>query len=476
MGDITRRGLLRHLRSAVGGAVLAGVGSAVLAGCSTSAGSRLAPASAAQPVVVTFFPWQGWPNFEGPNWAKFAATGLQQFESGNPGIRVRLGETKPGPAPKYTAAILAGDGPDVFSDWAMAPYLEAGLVLNLAPYLQQDNVNLDIWSPGQMRAMRTGGGVWFVPDYVHVDAMVINLSLLDTLGIPYPQPDWTHSQAQRLFEAASGVSGGQRRFGVHLDFPGSNLGTGDGDADSYVLHRFGGALMDASREKCLVGQSGAVEALRWHMQLYWDGVAGGAYNLETTPFMETGSNLLLQNLTTWSNKFKWTYFPVPVFPAGQFSFEATDFLAINAGTKHPEPAWTLLRWLAAEPEWSRYCMKILLRTPSLTSLWTEYAQVVESVAPPAKGKNIHWFTEAVAHWGIADRMFKYAHAQAINAINSELALAFSRKQGVSESMRAAAAQVNALESTSTTFQGAQRAAARAFRSTGPAVAVVQPGL
>ncbi len=473
----TRRGMLGQGLRTLGGAVLLGSSAVVLGGCAATGGHQASPVATPAPEAVTFYPWQGWPNFGGPHWAEFAASGLRHFEQAHRGIRVVLGETKPGPAPKYAAAILAGAGPDVFSDWAVSPYLEGRLVLNLAPYLQRDNVNPGIWSPGQMRTMQDAHGVWFVPDYVHVDAMVVNFSLLDRLGLAYPSPDWTYTEAERLFLSASGVKAGQRRYGVHLDFPGGSLGTGDGDLDGYVLHRFGGAVMDGARRTALVDRPAALQALDWHLQLYWNGIAAsGPPDLLTTPFMETGSNLLLQNLSTWSNRFKWTYFPVPRFPAGQFSFEATDFLAISAGTKHPDAAWTLLRWLAADPWWSRYCMRLLLRTPSLTSLWQEYVAVVEAAAPPAKGKGVHWFAEAAAHWGLADRTFAVADVESVNAINAQLRLAFARQVGLGTAMRSAAAQVDALQRSAANRTVTAREVARGFPSAGRGIAAVTPGL
>ena len=403
--------------------------------------SRPQPAHAA--TVVTLTPWQGWQIFGGAHWASFVQSGLRHFEQANCGLRVRL--TGTGGAGSLLPAILAGAGPDVFQDWALAPYLEAGAVLDLVGYLRRDNVPLGLWSPGQMRAMRVGGGVFFLPCYIHVDVMAINLDALDTLGLQYPAPDWSYHDAARLYTAATRRKAGQTSPGVHLHFAGNTLGAPQADLTTYLLHGFGGGLMDRSRTRCTLGDAATVAAVQWVDELYWSGAAGGTrLDLAHTPFQEIGSNALLAELQTWGTAFRWTYFPVPRYPADQSSFEATDYHAVNAGSRNPEAAWRLIRFLSADPWRSRWAMTHLLRAPSPVALREEYVARVESVAPVARGKGLRWFVEAARHWGVANRVFRYQEIEAATIANAALAQAFSHQQSVSAALRGAARQIDAL--------------------------------
>ena len=130
------------------------------------------------------------------------------------------------------------------------------------------------------------------------------------------------------------------------------------------------------------------------------------------------------------------------------SFEATDYLAVNAGTRHPDAAWRLIRFLSADPWWSRWAMSHLLRTPSLVSLWEEYVARVEAVAPVARGKGLHWFVEAARHWGVASRVFRYQDVEAATIANAALQRAFTRQQSVSTALRDAARQIDTLMASS----------------------------
>ena len=393
--------------------------------------------------VVTLAPWAGWRVYGGAQWAGFVQAGLRHFEQANRGLRVKL--IGSGGFGSFLPAILAGAGPDVFQDWALAPYLEAGAVLDLADFLRQDNVSLNLWSPGQMRAMQVGGGVFFLPCYVNVVVMAINLDALDTLGLKYPATDWSYREAARLYAAATRHTGGQTTPGVRLTFTGNSLGVPQADLSTYLLHGFGGSLMDASRTRCSLGDAASVAAVQWADQLYWSGSAGGTPNdLAHTPFQEVGSAGLLGELQTWRTSFRWTYFPVPTYPAGRSTFEATDYHAVNAGTRNPEAAWQLIRFLSADPWWSRWAMTHLLRTPSLVSLWEEYVARVEAVAPLARGKGLKWLIEAARHWGVANRVFRYQEVEAVTIANAALAQAFTRQQSVPTALRDAARRIDAL--------------------------------
>ena len=439
--SVQRRSLFRGAAAAAG---LSTVG--VLAGCSVGNKSAV-PTKGPAPIVLQYAPWGQWTEV-GSDWEKFIQPGIDYFQSqpANKGIQVQI-LAPTGGGGKYATEIEGGTGPDVFEDWVLAPYLSPNLVMRLDPFMQQDGIKTSLWSPGQMHALTLEEGTFFLPCYVHVDTMVVNLSNLDAMGLAYPDPEWDYQTAQQAFTNATQTINGQRHAGFSPDYNGTSLGMSYNDTRAYAMHIFGGSVMDDTRMVCTMDAPETVQAVQWWDQLHWDGIAGPGSITSGATYQEYGSSYLLQAFEQWGTNFKWTFYPVPKYPNGRLSFEATDYHAINAATKHPEQAWLLLKFLAAEPYWSQYCMKYLLRTPSLVSLWDQYVSVVEQVTPLAQKVNVKYYVQAAQQWGLAGRTFKYQHAQAISTINEALSQAMRNVgQDPTTVLTAAAQAVNALES------------------------------
>ena len=451
-----------------------------LAGCGPqggpSSGQAAAPQTGPAPVEIVLAPWGGWSSYGGPHWQQFAQPAIDQFQAQHPGIQVKL--VAPGGGGSFLTEILAGTAPDVFQDWSIGPYRAMNAALDLSGYLRRDNIDTGIWSPGQIHAMRDAEGIQFLPCYVHVSVMAINYGILDDRGLPYPDPSWTHDQAAQLYRGCTFDQNGKHRYGVSMYFVGRGMGDPN-SMSSYVAHFFGGSVGEPDRIHCNIGDPKSYAGIEWVEQLHYDKVISPNErdsDLANIAFVEAGSAGLPNYLKSWTTKFKWSFFPVPHFPAGQYSFEATDYYAINASTQHPEESWTLLKWLTAEPDWSRHCMKYLLRTPSLVNLWDEYASTVEAIAPFVKGKGMNYFTDAAAHWGIANTVFKYNQPQVANLINAQLVLVNDRKATTVEAMGQAAQQVDALESAGGREDLAGQAAQKAFPATGKSIAPVPAGI
>lgn len=445
---VGRRSVLRRALIVAGGLQVAGVGvlRAPLARAAAERGSG--------PVVLTWAPWGGW--LTGPNWQSFLQPAVHYFESKNPGLKVQL--IPPGGGGDFLPQILAGTAPDVFQDWAIGPYLNANAVVNLSPYLRQDNIPISLWSPGQMYAMSNEQGVWFLPCYVHVTAMAVNYSALDALGLKRPDPDWTYQQAEQLYRGASGTKNGQRVYGVSLYFTGQDIGD-PSSMSEYVFHYFGGRLVAPDGVHAAIGDPRAYKGVEWVEQLHYDNVVSPSErsnDLAHIAFCETGSNEMATVLENWRDKFEWSFFPVPRFPNGQFSFEATDYHAINAGCKHPDEAWLLLKFVGADPYWARYQTKHLLCMPALVSLWEEYARTIEAVAPVARGKNVAVYAQAAQSWGIANGIFKYQQPQVASIIDKYLGQVYNRQASAAVAMPEAARQIDALETSGALIAGTNR--------------------
>jgi len=471
---IGRRGLL-HKALLVAATGTLGSAAAACAGPA----ARARPQATGALTILKFAPWAQWPGI-GQDWVKFIRPPLDNFEQANPGLRIQVVPPVSGGA--ALPQLIGGTAPDVFSEYDIVPYLErGGLLVDLAPLLKQANVSTGIWSPGQMTQFYTGSGLWFLPNYLNVAVMAVNLGDLDELGLQYPSPDWTSEEALLLFQAATFDRGGTHHYGFSPVFRGRPYQSAGPLPNSlYALEIFGGSVIDATRTQCTLEDPMVVQAAEWWLDMFTSGVATSIHSPLANPwratFVENRNNHLFADARTWTQQYKWQFVPIPTYPAGQMSWVGSEGYAINAGTKDTEAAWTFLKFLVVETAWQRYGMKILLKPPSILSLWPEMTTTMEQVVPGFVGKGLHWYAESAAHWARAVPDFKYNPVGAMNVVNSAFADMLSGKAAAAEGLRNASQQINAIQAQGPALTASAHASASQFPTVGPAVAAVQPGL
>lgn len=474
---LTRAALLRGTLAATA-ALSAG---AVLTACAGAAAAPSAarPQALAATTTLKFAPWGQWPNI-GKDWQQFIRPPLDGFERAHPGLRIQVVPPVSGGA--ALPQLLAGSAPDVFSEYDIVPYLQRpGLLANLAPLLKKDNLSTDIWSQGQRSYFSTPSGLWFLPTYLNVATMAVNLGDLDELGLAYPAPDWTSAEAARLFQATTHDKGGQHRYGFSPVFRGRPFpSAGPLPNALYALEIFGGTAIDATRTRCTLDDPRVVRAAEWWLQLFQSGVATDVHSPLAVPwratFVENRNNHLLFDAQHWTRNYKWAFLPIPRYPAGPMSWVGSEGYAINAATKSPEAAWTFLKFLVVQPEWQRYSMKTILEPPSILALWPQMTTVMEQMVPGFRGKGLHWYAESAAKWGRAVPAFAYNPVAAMNVINTAFADILAGAVDVAGALRAATRQVNAIQAQGPAMAAAASRASAAFPVVGPATAAVPPGL
>ena len=439
------------------------VGHALVASAAGVAAAPLAPiraAAAAPPlqhgvITLSWTPENLWNN--GGPWQQFATAAMRPFEAAHPGVRIQTIDGAGGA--HWLPSMIAGAGPDLVQSWVLPPYVEAGALLKLNPYLQRDNVTTTIWSSGQMRAMETTTGTYSLPAYVNTSVLAVNLGLLNDLGVAAPTPDWSYTDAEHIFRTTSFMKGNTRHYGVSLIFNGHNLPWTD-----YAFRGFGGTVVDATGTRCVVDDPRTIRSLSWYDALYWDNVAGGPSAFTQNAFIEATSGNMVGNLGAWANAYDWTFFPPPAFPAGRFTFMADDFWAINIETKYPDLAFELLMYLTSNTTYLRQLMRIELLPPSLMALWPEYVSTIEAAAPVARSRGLEWFVQGVENWGTFGRPFKYMNSMAVPVLNDNLQRGFLRQQDLTVACRAAATGVNAIETSGEAMQAKAIAGFQALRT------------
>ncbi len=484
-GNLGRREVLRAAAGAAGVVAMATVATA----CSATAASTssASPTKGAQKTLIVWRDWYGSTTQTLP----LMYEGTQPFRDKFPSIDVKpvltsqMGGMIPG--------MIAGDAPDVFQDWNLPGYVTGQLVLDLAPYISRDNVDLTVFPTAEMDFFREvssfgpkgKGPVYFLPCYIHTQTICVNFQALDDMGQAYPDkagmPWSAWAQAFRNWTVAS-TDPKKRRTGGAAEWIGYNDNSFN-FITPYYLQAFGGGYVDpADPTKSLLGTTETVNFAREYVGLIRDGVLTlnndmGAFarGQLVSGIRGTGSGLV-QAAVQWKD-IKWDFFPPPVFPVHQTAYSATDAYGIWSGTKHPDEAWEFFKWLVIEPDWARFMMKLQLRGPAQRNLWTEWETAVAAVAPPLANKNLG----ALSAGPINDRVypghvFQYSDTAVRNVLNTMSSAVMSGKASVDLALPQAASQIEAIQGVGAQTQIRTTKVQAQFPTTGSPVAAVPAGI
>ena len=444
---LTRRRVIRGA-SAV---AVAGVGSAALAACGVT-GKRAQ--GTAQHAAITLvmqpngtIPWS-------TTLVELYQNMLEPWLKQNKGVAVKL---IPSLWYNNPTAILGGSGSDIISDNYPPPYLSASgnLLLPLDPLLKRDNISTSAWSAGQINSYLQASpdhGLYMLPGYFSPMVPVVRLSDWDSAGYERPNPNWT---ATEFLDACRKITDtAKNRIGAVLEWDTSTLALG-----TYMFNAFGPEGMITPQGQLNLNTTANVAAGNWlYQELFWQGYAttrdimGPGYNStfltgDRTAMTICWDGLVLNDAQTYQG-FLWDYYMPPAFPEGPTCFGTDDFYAIPNTTKHPEQAWSLLKFVtydATASGWQRQLMKVAMLQPSLNQLWDAWIATVKSVAPPLANVNLTPFkTMALNGRAFPQAYFPVADQQAEDLTAGVLRQLWSRQLTVQNAWDLLDQQVNGL--------------------------------
>ncbi len=425
-----------------------GAAGGILGGCAGLRGGS-GPAAQTPVIELSFAPY--WVN-QAP-WNPTAVRLVEQFIAGHfrpshrANIRVKAAGHTGGQAANQITAAIAGTGfVDVFNDCCvdLPTWMDSGLLLPLEALLRRDNVPTSRWSAGRIGGLTLRGHLLGLPVYDGPEVMVYRQDLLDSFGLQYPDPAWNYLQAEALWRSCARQQGSQRVYGASLD----NFYV---NAD-YLMHGFGGSTFNAGHTRCTLDQPACIHAGDWLFGLIDAGVISPTRDSVTglvtgrDVFSVCGGWNIFAEATQLGSKFKWNILPQPRWAVRRAVMVNSDFYAIDARTRNTEAAWQLLRWVAAEPDFTRFSMRTTLIQPALTSLWSEWEAIAQQAAPTLKGKDLQYYREAaVGGFEVPQSFFLYDGAQAASVLGGWWGKVQARQVGVQTAFKQAASQINALE-------------------------------
>jgi multiple sugar transport system substrate-binding protein len=322
---------------------------------------------------------------------------LAEFHDTHPNIRVFYTPDPEDLEDAMLADMQAGTAADVFQGccsffpiWGQQEY-----ALDLRPYVEADldQTTIDDWDPAQYQAFFTKNGRQYgLPKYHGALALYFNKDLFDQYGVDYPDDMWNHDDylaaMQRLTHDRNG-DGQTDLWGSMLDI--------SWDRIQMHVNGWGGHLVDPNdATRCAMADPEAIAAMEWIRARMWDDQVMATFldvqNMTTRQAFSTGQVAMVED-GSWALKdilseadFRIGVAPFPAGPVRRVTLATTDGFGIYAGTKHPDAAWELLKFLISK-DYGRAMARANFLQPARASLVDEWAGFIREEFPQ-KAKDV----------------------------------------------------------------------------------------
>lgn len=316
---------------------------------------------------------------------------LEQFHSIHPNIRVFYVPDPVDVEESLLEDMLAGVAPDVFAACcSFFPILaQEDQTLDLRPYIEAelDQEIIQDWDLVQYRALqRRDGAQYGLPKYHGALALYYNKDLFDEFKVNYPDSSWDHDD---YLEAMKRLTHDRDSDG-RIDLWGSII---DLSWDRIQVHvnGWGGHFVDPDDPlHCRMGDPQALEAMEWLRARMWDDQVIArpldVQNMGTQQAFITGKVAMAED-GSWALKnilsnaeFRIGVAPLPSGPARRVTLSTTDGFGIYQGTRHPQAAWELLKFLISK-DYGRAMAKANFLQPARASLVQEWVQFIRQEFP-----------------------------------------------------------------------------------------------
>jgi len=432
-----------------GAAVAAAAGTALSACANSSANSSSSASAPAAPTTAqnaTTIVWAPWHNVSYDNTlVGLFQEAVQPFLEQNKTIRVQFSPNCCNGGNLVTAE-LAGNAPDLSTQYNTGTIIANNVALDLMPYIQEYNLNLSDYSAGRISHWQQGDGLYGLPSYTNVYGMIVNTTALNSMGVPLPSKQWTYQEAQQTFESATRTVNGKKVAGGAIACHHKSAYM----PASFILAGFGAAYVDpANPAHCVADSADAVAAGNWVFGQLLQGTAtdiSSCYpkNLAANKTVIDGFGLCsMVQIAAEIKGFAWDFWPMPSFPKGAYTSAGPDSYVIAANTKHPKETFELLQWVVGGTSWQTWQMKTMLGAPVLNSLWSEYYTTLRTVAPPLATKDLE-ILGSLGEIHIRED-FKYNDPAATTILKTFGNDIKSQKMAVPQAFQEMTGQINALE-------------------------------
>ncbi|QBD81447.1 ABC transporter substrate-binding protein [Ktedonosporobacter rubrisoli] len=327
-------------------------GNSYIACPNNASSSAAAPESG--PVSLTVTGWSSSPAEDA-----LVQQNLNKFQQSHPNIQIKWTPIN-GSGDAYTtkmrANIASGSVADVFYlSTDMAPeYTTAGKLLNLSPYMAKDNIKAADYYPSLITPFSCKSGqVYGLPKDWGTLGVFYNKKMLQDAGLSVPSANWTwddlRAYAKKLTKPGNAATS---VYGLTLDAKSSQRWMA-------FLFANGGTVLNTDGTQAAFNSQAGVDSLNYYVGFRKDGScvqptdvsagwAGDAFGKQRAALAIEGPWLIPYMSQNFSS-VQYGIAPLPVSPKNKRAdLIFTNAWAAYAGTRHPEAAWELIKYMTGQ--------------------------------------------------------------------------------------------------------------------------------
>jgi ABC-type glycerol-3-phosphate transport system substrate-binding protein len=336
--------------TAPGGNATTGTTGSPAAGATSSAAATTtggSPAAGGQSVTIRWGFW-GEPG-EKATHEKVAAAFMQE----HPEIKVEIWHQPWGDYfTKLQTLWASGDKqsvPDVMFLFPVPRYAADGVLENLDPWIQKNNIQVNDYWPALLESVKHNNSVYGLPRDIGLEVLYYNKAIFDEAGVAYPTDAWTWDDLKAAAQKLTVVEGGGRvkRYALGME----------GGKYSLWMNQNKASILDdmTNPSKCTMTDPQSVAAIKFFADLMSQNQAMRDANLsqsggDAAVFQSGQAAMIVQNASRISafNEAGLSYdvAPVPIPQGGQRAASAGGAAwAMSSSSANKEAAWTFLSWL-----------------------------------------------------------------------------------------------------------------------------------
>ncbi len=316
---------------------------------------------------------------------------LQNFHEAHPNIEVFYTPEPDNYEDRMLADMQAGVAPDVFAGCCdtFPVWAQEGYLLDLRPFVDSDlqRETIDDWDKAQYRSFFTSDGVQFgLPKYHGALALFYNKDIFDRFKIGYPTDEWTHDDyllAMQRIKNAAAAAGQSDLWGSMFDVSWERI--------QVHVNGWNGHFVDPDdASRSWMAKPEALTAMDWLRSRMWDDRVMASRldvgNRNTRDAFIHG-NLAMVEEGSWALSdileqadFRIGVAPFPAGPARRATLATTDGFAVFSGTRQPEAAWELVKFLVGR-DYGLAMAEAQLLQPARASLVNDWVEIVRRQYP-----------------------------------------------------------------------------------------------
>jgi len=277
---------------------------------------------------------------------------LNNFMKAHPNIKVNWAPISGDYEVKMRSNIASNTVPDVFylSPDMSSSYISAGKLLDLTPYMNQNNVAADSYYSALMSPFScTKGDVYGLPKDWNSLGVFYNKQMFQAAGLSTPDANWTWSDLQTDAKKLTKNAGAPNSvYGISLSADASRWG-------AFLLAN-GGSVLNKDGTQATFTDQAAIKSLQYYDSFIqnktgalptavgapWNGDAFGKQRAA----MAIEGGWLIPYMSQTYPGVQYGIAPLPVAPNGKrANLIFTNAWAAYANTKHPEAAWELIQYM-----------------------------------------------------------------------------------------------------------------------------------